>query len=1281
MIAKDVRILDWDGKPTHKGRVDVRNEGVWGTICASGLNDSAAKIICEHTGYKDGKFLNPNENKGRGFCASYEGSNYCGVEPAPIFFSHLNCQGNEENILDCSRKTADRSFCSHEYDAIIECSNTDTEEYVSFDANTVRIVDANRNPAISNTGRLEIFKGTWGTICNSKFTDQAAQVVCKQMGYHDGRLFGQPDSNSVCANVYGNNLCGEYGQPIKLTEVICKGHETGIKQCKSSDNTASCSHFNDVVIKCEGFGDPSGNSQNIKKPKILNPVIEKLPMAPTYNARCESTAKNIYFRGNPGSIFLVNCPSECASQNYSITGTGVYTFDSSICIAALQSGVITNEGGNLVLIKTYGQDKYYGSTIRRISSLESTYSKTSFFVAVTNSAYNNMVAMYNNGSFLEIESNEKLISNNLSILNKNTIRFSSFIEIDSVSGAEIKAVYEWIPPNNDYSFDGLSIYSDLSTNEAAKRILDLRTFSIYAKLKMSGSKGKPQTIISVGGCEGFSITIDANGELIFDVKCGNLTEKSGLFIPVNYDSHIGVVYDGSKIMYFLDGIKYNELSAYFSLQSKPKITIGRSSEYSADFFYGKIFSLAFFSEALGPKRMYRIYKNGYTQPDKILAPKYITLDNRICISSCANQPIPGVAGSPIPPREAITYEINGDKTLISGAITGADPNLSSKSDLNPFIEVKCSSTAREIFKGDIKINDKIRINCPVDCNKIKSVIYGTYIYSFDSPACIAAIHAGVLKTGESGKLLIRALPGFPFYQGTMQYEIQSTSIDKSDYSFSVEQAPPVIQIDCKETASIPQFAGTLGMKFLVRCPENCSKIPHNVFGNNLYSGDSSICQSAIHAGALNDRGGEVQFMIEPGQKLYFGIRAFGIDSKERDSYVKSIKFFGTNNNLFQKFKEDNKNKFVSQNWDINDNLDANGYPSKWEYVRTPPIIKASTEFLLHQSKRIKSKIPFSYGSLLTLKDVDVVNSLYKISFFFVNLEPVGVIFRYKDENNYYHLRLNNMGPYKIVLFKKFEGKSTTLATSNLSISPRIWYTFTLLIYYDKIQIFLQLGDLRNNQLIFDAIDNDIQRGSLGIGTDGNDDFYINGIFIDNYDMKKSHMSTKAGTDIRSFENILLENTQTHRNKYCKSLYGKNENAAKQCNEFHNYCKLRCDEFIHKRENILNFSCCRACLKDSLLKDKIDNMQRTDEVSYGLNSGIWTPKEKEKCDFKPDDPDSVSYWVPCEIVEAKANLNDPEQKFVKIKYTINTKTKISTVLYPNITLKKCGDMLKSRTDCA
>ena len=93
------------------------------------------------------------------------------------------------------------------------------------------------------------------------------------------------------------------------------------------------------MIKCEGAGDPSGKSQK----KVTNPLgpppLGKLPLPPIMGANCQTTLQEKVFRGDEGSIYLVNCPSGCATDKGSVWGTGIYSYDSSICRAAIHAGV------------------------------------------------------------------------------------------------------------------------------------------------------------------------------------------------------------------------------------------------------------------------------------------------------------------------------------------------------------------------------------------------------------------------------------------------------------------------------------------------------------------------------------------------------------------------------------------------------------------------------------------------------------------------------------------------------------------------------------------------------------------------------------------------------------------------------------------------------------------------------------------------------------------------------------------------------------------------------
>ena len=1284
MIEKDVRIVDNEGKLSNKGRVEIRYGGVWGTICAVGLDESAADLICKQIGYRKGKFLNPSENvsNAKNYCGNYKGMNYCGVDSSKILFSHLSCKGNEQNIIDCNRESAlsNSDKCNtHQFDTLIECDNIEEDTNPSFKTNTIRLVDKDGNPTQNGIGRLEILRSSWGTVCDNHniFNNKAASIACKQMGYIDGTLYDNTNNN--CNNVLGSDICGDLTEPIKINDVRCKGDEKTLKDCKTNDVTLDCNHNNDIVLKCTGLGDSSGKNQNINSPKVITPLIQKLPLQPIYSAKCESTFHDVYFRGDPGSVFIINCPSYCDKTSYSVYGTGIYSIESSMCRAAIHSGVLTQEGGDVVIVKTYGQNKYYGTTMRGIVSIDDTANQVAFFVTKINSGYYSLIELFSSSY--------------------NNQRMSSFIEVDRTvtkisQMKEAKAIYEWMPSSNTFKFD--NSFVDLTKTENYKLVFDLNLFTIYSKILMTyntenQNDDTKQTIFSIGGCEGYSISISSSSEIIFDVKCSSQIVQSGIYVPVNSYITFAIVYDGIRISFYLNDKKTFEtplsLSLHYTTQSK--LVLGKHSEFDMNFFNGKIKFISFFNEALDSKRIEKIYTNGYTHPDKVNKLKSFTLDDRLCISSCYNLPTPGHIGSPSPPKKAITYEINGD-------INYLPTNNDSSNDLNPYVEVKCSTTAREVFKNDVKNGDKIRVKCPKSCEidsmntAIKGGVFGTLIYTFDSLICYSAIHSGIKNSNdEESMFIINVLPGMSFYQGTNQYKIQSTSIDKSDFSFSVEIAPPVIQIDCRTTSASDSFANTLGMKFLVRCPEKCSKIPHRVFGSNIYSGDSSICQSAIHAGALNDRGGEVKFEIVQGQKNYFGSKAFNIESKDRDSYVKSIQFYITQNNLYTKYIEKCKDKSIDMNWDIIDDIKSYQYPSKWECVDNPTHTEYSNDknsqmsYAIKQSKGISATTPMTYGSILSLKNTDIVNAMFKISLFFISLNPIGIIFRYKDENNYYHLRMNTNN--KITLMKRYEGKTFSLQSSSIAITPRIWYTFIIKIYYDKIFVNVQIGELRNTQQIITVEDNDIQSGGLGIGTDGNDNFYINGIYIDNYDIANDRgRSLQSNENKYSYEKIIKYNTPNTRDKYCKNLIDKSSESevnVKQCKEFHYYCSMRCNEMIHRRESIRNYDCYKSCVSDTINRQKVKNLIESNQVGYGIEKGVWSPKEKEKCDYKPEgEYGEMATWVKCIILKVKENEGDPEMKKVEIMYKVEGKNKIEEVIYPNVNFKKCGTMMKERKDC-
>ena len=73
LIEKDIRILNEKGDISNEGRLEVRLNGIWGTICRLRNNENSAKRICIDLGYKDGGWIKKD-------CSNFKGKDFCGSE-------------------------------------------------------------------------------------------------------------------------------------------------------------------------------------------------------------------------------------------------------------------------------------------------------------------------------------------------------------------------------------------------------------------------------------------------------------------------------------------------------------------------------------------------------------------------------------------------------------------------------------------------------------------------------------------------------------------------------------------------------------------------------------------------------------------------------------------------------------------------------------------------------------------------------------------------------------------------------------------------------------------------------------------------------------------------------------------------------------------------------------------------------------------------------------------------------------------------------------------------
>uniref|UniRef100_A0A2K5KFK4 Vitrin n=2 Tax=Colobus angolensis palliatus TaxID=336983 RepID=A0A2K5KFK4_COLAP len=119
-----------------------------------------------------------------------------------------------------------------------------------------------------------------------------------------------------------------------------------------------------LVLLVTGVHSNKETSKKIKRPKFTVPQIN-----------CDVKAGKII---NPE--FIVKCPAGCQDPRFHVYGTDVYASYSSVCSAAVHSGVLDNSGGKILVRKVAGLSGYKGSYSNGVQSLSLPRWRESFIV-------------------------------------------------------------------------------------------------------------------------------------------------------------------------------------------------------------------------------------------------------------------------------------------------------------------------------------------------------------------------------------------------------------------------------------------------------------------------------------------------------------------------------------------------------------------------------------------------------------------------------------------------------------------------------------------------------------------------------------------------------------------------------------------------------------------------------------------------------------------------------------------------------------------------------------
>uniref|UniRef100_UPI001EAF811C scavenger receptor cysteine-rich type 1 protein M130-like n=1 Tax=Oncorhynchus gorbuscha TaxID=8017 RepID=UPI001EAF811C len=213
ICSESVRLVD--GAGLCSGRVEVKSNQSWASVCEADFDRQDAEVVCRDVGC--------------GAPAALQGGLY-GEGEGQTWDKEFQCKGNESLLLDCDTSDRENNTCLPGNAVGLTCSEPDD----------VRLVGGGSRCA----GGVEWYdQGEWRTV-GTEYGDQegVAAVVCRQLG-----------CGSTVSVLPGNTTVG--------FRVFCSGSESSLRECFRSYDllpglTVICS---DLLVQPDIFlTDPMG---------------------------------------------------------------------------------------------------------------------------------------------------------------------------------------------------------------------------------------------------------------------------------------------------------------------------------------------------------------------------------------------------------------------------------------------------------------------------------------------------------------------------------------------------------------------------------------------------------------------------------------------------------------------------------------------------------------------------------------------------------------------------------------------------------------------------------------------------------------------------------------------------------------------------------------------------------------------------------------------------------------------------------------------------------------
>ena len=173
-------------------------------------------------------------------------------------------------------------------------------------------------------------------------------------------------------------------------------------------------------------------------------------------------------------------------------------------------------------------------------------------------------------------------------------------------------------------------------------------------------------------------------------------------------------------------------------------------------------------------------------------------------------------------------------------------------------------------------------------------VWGSDVYTDDSSICTAAVHSGLITYERGGSVTVELRPGRALYGCSERNGVTTNPYGPYPHSFVfknpntealVREAEDQTAVLWNTSASMVPFE--VGKIFKFKCPAGGAE--SSVWGTDIYTADSSICNAAVHAGKLKmESGGPVTIELRPGESTYKGSLRNGITTHDYEKYGASF---------------------------------------------------------------------------------------------------------------------------------------------------------------------------------------------------------------------------------------------------------------------------------------------------------------------------------------------------------------------------------------------------------